>query len=414
MSDNRLSYTGASKPHRKAIFAWTYLEWGGAQIYLLAIMKEAKADWDITVILPRHSHSGMITYLRDLGVECRFIDAHQYPTSNPAQTLWQKAVRQYRRISAEIAMLKALKGFDLKESILHLETAPWQSWLLLTILSLRGANVFVTLHNAPTARTAFRRKIWRVRMRFVSGLRGFHIFASNKDTKERIRDFVLPLFWDQIPITYTCVDPVQIEQVIEHGADKSALREQHGIEKDAFVVLCVGQFIDRKGRWTLIEAAANVPDARVVWLTPNMPPDDDLARIENYGLGDRFGLVLSDTLGAKREDVLAFFRIADVFALPSFVEGLPIALLEAMALGLPSIATDVYAIPEAVKHKETGLLIPAGDAQQLAQAILDLRADKDLRERLATNGQKFVLENFDERIASRTAITAYGECFRNG
>jgi glycosyltransferase involved in cell wall biosynthesis len=316
LSDNRLSQTGASKPRHKAIYAWTYLEWGGAQIYLLAIMKEAKADWDVTVILPRLSHSGMITYLQDLGVKYQFIDAHQYPASNPARSIWQKAIRQYRRISAEIAMLRALKAFNLQESILHLETAPWQSWLLLTVLSLRGANVFVTLHNAPTARTAIRRKIWRMRMRFLSRLRGFHIFASNKDTKERIRDLVVPSFWDHIPITYTCVDPVQIEGVIKNGADKLALRDQHGIEKDAFVVLCVGQFIDRKGRWTFLEAAASVADARFLWLTPNMPDDDDLARIGKYDLGDRFRLVLSDAVGPNRGYTHSF--VSPMFLPPTF------------------------------------------------------------------------------------------------
>jgi glycosyltransferase involved in cell wall biosynthesis len=403
-----------TKAKRRLIFAWPYLEWGGSQIVFLALMKDAKAAWEVTAILPRLSDPVMITYLQDLGVEYRFIDAHLYPASNPARSLWQKAVRQYRRVSAEIAMFRALKDFDLKESVLHLDVPPWQSWQVLTVLSLQGANVFVSIHNAPTASTATRRKIWQMRMRFLSRLRGFHILTSNKDTKERIRDLVVPSFWDHIPIAYTSIDPVEIEGAIKNGASRSALRERHGIEQDAFVGLCVGQFIDRKGRWTLMDAATKLPHAKFVWLTPKAPPDDDLARIESYDLGDRFRLVLSDTVGSKREDILAFFRIADVFVLPSFVEGLPGALLEAMAMGLPSIATRVYAIPEAVKDKETGLLVPAGDSQQLAQAILDLRMDQDLRERLASNGQTFVLENFDQRAASQTALASYEECFKDG
>ena len=105
--------------------------------------------------------------------------------------------------------------------------------------------------------------------------------------------------------------------------------------------------------------------------------------------------------------MLSFFRVADAFALPSYVEGLPIALLEAMALERPSISTNVYAIPEAVKDNETGLLIEAGDAHGLADAILKLKSDPTLRARLGADGRRFVIEHFDERDAAATAIAAY-------
>jgi glycosyltransferase involved in cell wall biosynthesis len=119
--------------------------------------------------------------------------------------------------------------------------------------------------------------------------------------------------------------------------------------------------------------------------------------------------VLSADLGSERLDVLTFFRIADVFTLPSYVEGLPIALLEAMALERPSISTNAYAIPEAVKDNETGLLIEAGDAASLADAILRLKEDQALRRRLSKNGRSFVIANFDERDAAATAIAEYEE-----
>jgi len=110
---------------------------------------------------------------------------------------------------------------------------------------------------------------------------------------------------------------------------------------------------------------------------------------------------------------LRFFRIADAFTLPSFVEGLPIALLEAMAIGIPSISTDMNAIPEAIIDRETGIVIEAGDSDALAKRILDLKNNPSLRQRLSANGRAHVLENFDEREASRIAIDAYRECFAN-
>jgi glycosyltransferase involved in cell wall biosynthesis len=180
-----------------------------------------------------------------------------------------------------------------------------------------------------------------------------------------------------------------------------------------FVVLSVGNFVDRKGRWVFLEAATRVvrsdPNITFVWLTPQLPSAEDEKRIGEYALGDKFRLVQSATLGKERLDVLTFFRIADVFTLPSYVEGLPIALLEAMALERPSISTNVYAIPEAVKDLETGLLIEAGDSAALADAILKLKHDPALRTKLSETGGKFVIATFDERDAAATAIAEYEE-----
>lgn len=395
---------------RKLIFLWTYLEWGGAQVYMMAIMKEALADWDVVVAIPRASSPEVVGYLEQIGVRIDFLDVSL--DHDAAPTVQRKLERQSNRIKTELAVLKYLRKYDLKNSVLHIEISPWQSWQFLAVLARRGANVFVTMHNAISG-SAMRETIWKMRMQLVSRLRGFHIFASNQDTKDKVRPLVSPKFWQDIAVTYTCVDPRQIEAVLTNGHSKEEIRQKHGIAANKFIVLCVGQFIDRKGRWTFLEAAKTLSeDSEIafVWLTPNPPSDEDQKRIEGYGLNN-LEIRISHETGKTREEILEFFRIADVFALPSFVEGLPIALLEAMALGIPSISTNVYAIPEALKDRETGLLIQAGDAEQLARAINELKNDNKLRHHIAANGREFVIENFDERDASRIAIDKYKECF---
>ena len=144
-----------------------------------------------------------------------------------------------------------------------------------------------------------------------------------------------------------------------------------------------------------------------------MPCEADLSKINEYGLNDAFRLILSESVGKDHLDVLKFFRIADVFALPSFVEGLPIALLEAMAMGVPSVSTNVYAIPEAIKNNETGILIEAGDSEALANAILALKSDAKLRQRLVKDGRDHVLKHFDEREVAKIVLAAYEESFRS-
>lgn len=396
---------------RKLIFCWPYVEWGGAQIYFMAIMKVAKPDWDVVAIFPADSPPDVRAFLDEIGVRYETLDFRLRLT--PARGIVEKLRRQANRIGVELALLKYLKRYDLANSILQIETSPWQSWIFLTLLSLRGANVFVTMHNAVTG-SAWRQAIWKLRMRFVTRLRGFNLFVSNQDTKNRIRDWSNESFWQRIPVTYTCVDPKQIMTVLETPLDRAAIRHKYGIQDSETLVLCVGQFIDRKGRWVFVEAAKRIedrnPNIKFIWLTPQMPSDEETVRLEAY-CANNLQLILSSEVGTSREQVLSFFRIADIFALPSFVEGLPIALLEAMSLGIPAISTNVYAIPEAVKQEETGLLIEAGDADALAESIERLASNRTLRDSLARNGSDFVLGHFDERVAAARAIEAYNRCF---
>ncbi|MBX7054873.1 MAG: glycosyltransferase family 4 protein [Pyrinomonadaceae bacterium] len=398
-----------TKPNTKLIFLWNYVEWGGAQIFLLAIMKAAKAEYDILVVLPRNSMPTILHFLDDLGIKYEFLDVALQVSEAPG--VIDKLRRQWRRIYAESVSFRYLLRYDLKNSILHIETAPWQSWILLTALALRRANVFVTMHNFMPRSSKLRERIWRWRLRFVSGLPKFHIIPSNHDTKDKLRGWVRDDFWERMVVAHTAIDPTEIDAALAREFDRRETRSLHGIDPDKFVVLCVGQFIDRKGRWVFLDAAklviAKAPDASFVWLTPKLPDDSETIRINEYGLGNALQIVLSDSVGKAREDVLRFFRVADVFTLPSYVEGLPIALLEAMALNIPSISTRVYAIPEAVKDMETGILIDAGDSHGLAASILRLKQDPALRERLGDEGRKFVLENFDERVVAQKVIDCY-------
>jgi glycosyltransferase involved in cell wall biosynthesis len=400
---------------RRLVFVWNYLSWGGAQVYFLAIMKLARETWEIVVHLPKASPPGIVDYLRDLGVEYKLVDYHL--DHGPAEGLLKKLRRQSNRVAVEYRTFRSLLKYSVRDSVFQIEIAPWQSVTFLTAMSLRGARVFLTLHNFLPEASAWRKLLWKYRLRFVSYLPGLNFFASNVDTKSRLRGLVNENFWDRIKVTFTAVNPPQIDEALAAPFERSLILKTHGISPDDFIVLCVGNFIDRKGRWVFLEAARRVIDSDTtvtfVWLTPQMPSAADSKKISDYSLGEKFRLVDSATLGPERLDVLSFFRIADVFALPSYVEGLPIALLEAMALERPSISTNVYAIPEAVNNLETGLLIEAGNAAALATAILKLKSDPHLRSKLSKNGREFVLANFDERDAAATAISAYEEAFRS-
>ena len=401
-----------NKAERKLIFLWHYLDWGGAQIYFLAIIKEARKDWDVLVLLPRKSNAEIVEFIKAAGVKYEFIDV--WLDNSPAVTVRQKLKRQWRRIHAEIYSYFYLRRFDLKNSIVHAESAPWQSWIFYAALALRG-NVFVTVHNTFGKNFNLRGKIWKFRLTTLSKFRRFHIFAGNQDAKNCLKNFVAADFWNKMPVTYTSVNPPEIEAASNKPCDRSKVFQKLGVPKNGFNVLCVGQFVDRKGRWIFTEAAEKVrridETVSFIWLMPVLPDEAAREKIKTYALGDSFHPILSADVGGSRADILEFIRLADVYALPSLIEGLPISLLEAMALKVPSISTAVNSIPEAVKHLKTGWLIQPNDSDELAEAILTLKNNRELSAKLAQNGCAFVLKNFDERETAQTAIGEYDRCF---
>src|SRR5690242_3719672 len=97
---------------RRLILVWPYVEWGGAQIYFLAIMKLAKKDWDILVLLPRDSRTAMLDHLDSIGVQYELNDTHS--DMGPAPTLGRKIARQRRRVHDLSVIFKRLREFDLR------------------------------------------------------------------------------------------------------------------------------------------------------------------------------------------------------------------------------------------------------------------------------------------------------------
>lgn len=398
---------------RTIYFVWNYLNWGGAQIYFLAIIKAVRRTWDVLVLLPRGSSDELLGFLDELGAQYEFLE---YSLDNsPARSIAEKLSRQLARIKSEREIFRRLSLVDLKNSIVHIEAAPWQSWQLLALFSLKGATVFITLHNFLSGGGSLRRAIWKARTLFVSSLPRVHAFAANKDAKDRFRGWFTRKFHQSIEVVYASVDSVQIAEA--STVDRNSIRVKFGIAPDEFVVLCVGQFIDRKGRWVFLDAAAKLysrsEKITYLWLMPQLPNDSEMGEIEKRSLKESFKPILSSDVGTNRLDILSFFKIADVFVLASYVEGLPIALLEAMALGVPSISTSIFAIPEAVIHEKTGLLIESGDSSALAESILRLKNDPELHASLAKTGSEFVLTNFNERMVAEKAIRSYINCFPN-
>lgn len=165
--------------------------------------------------------------------------------------------------------------------------------------------------------------------------------------------------------------------------EAEAARRELGLSDDTVLITHVGNIRPHKGHSNLINAIAELKRRgngfHVVSIGGEKYPGD-LERIrqeaEAVGVSDVF-----QALG-RREDALAFVGAADVIANPSDHEGLPLAILEAMSLGKPVVATAVGGVPSVIRHGENGLLVPASDPAALADGIAGLVEDQELRSRL--------------------------------
>ena len=394
---------------RRVIYAWDYIEWGGAQIHFLALIREARKTFETVVVLPEGTDEQFLGFLIAEGVRYETFKANI--DAKPRRSITAKLRRHWVRAKSEYAMLRKIEEVGI-DAVVHTDILPGQSLLSLVWLCMR-TNVFITLHNALPPVQKWRWAIWRLKFGVISRFDNFHVYCTNKHAAAYFSRLFSKRVADDIKITYDSINPVEIDTARDAAFDRSKLLERLGISTNKFLILTVGQFIDRKGRWTFLEAAKKVvsqnSEVIFVWVSPFLPTGEDAKRVDSFGLGDSLSLVRSDDVGTTRQDILKFFRVGDIFVLPSYVEGVPIALLEAMAIGVPSISTNVYGIPEAIIHEKTGLLIEAGDSDGLAAAVLTLFSDKELRTSLAKNGREHAIRKFDERVAARTAVEGYSE-----
>jgi glycosyltransferase involved in cell wall biosynthesis len=155
-------------------------------------------------------------------------------------------------------------------------------------------------------------------------------------------------------------------------------------------VIMVARISPEKGHIVLVDAMRLLVDRGVPVVAEIVGDGAFRPEVEAHIAGVGLGSHVTLTGELHSDEVAARLREADLFCLPSFFEGIPISIMEAMATGLPVVATAVGGIPELVIDRRTGFLIPAGRADALADAIAAFVADPALRGRLAQAGRELV------------------------
>lgn len=171
--------------------------------------------------------------------------------------------------------------------------------------------------------------------------------------------------------------PVDVD-LTTRAARRAEARALLGLPASSPLVVAVGNLYAVKGHTRLIDALSCVPEMHVTIAGRGEEETRLRAQAAEAGVAARLHLL------GLRDDVDRVLDAADVFAQPSLSEGLPLAVLEAMAHGLPVVATNVGGMPEAICDGETGVLLPPSDSPALVAALARLLGDASLRERIGT------------------------------
>ncbi|WP_445425011.1 glycosyltransferase family 4 protein [Alishewanella sp. HL-SH06] len=205
-----------------------------------------------------------------------------------------------------------------------------------------------------------------------------------------------------------CVHGIGVDES-KFNMTHTLTRERLGLEKDDFVVLCVGEFIPRKNHSSLIKAIAILKpkDNLKVLLCGRGVLEDSLRKmVKDLELDNVVNFM------GYRDDINQIVALSDVFVFPSYQEGLPVSVMEAMLSGLPVIASDIRGVKDLIDDSKGGFLVRPDDEVLLAAKIYDLISDPLMSERMSLYNQNKV-KNFTSDSVLVEILAVYSDFMSN-
>ncbi len=298
-------------------------------------------------------------------------------------------------IAAARWLLRKRKDIDL----LHLHSVSWLTAVCALMGSILNIPRLLTLHGKfPVSSSAFSNALFSLSQRLVIGGSNL-VTCISEDTKQH----------------YGLNSAV----VIHNGVDTSKFRpDNEGRERkrmelklgNSFVLLFIGRLDVNKGIRELIEVVGSLaPDSPNLRLLLVGTGEDELVRrwISEHKLEEHATMV------GQVENAAPYYRSADLFILFSAFEGVPLTLLEAMASGLPCLATSVGGIPEIVTDGADGYLVQAGDKKGLSAAIVHIMNSEGEASAISAEARKTVENRFDLSSMVEKYLGVYGSLVKS-
>jgi glycosyltransferase involved in cell wall biosynthesis len=284
-----------------------------------------------------------------------------------------------------VAHVRAIRSF--RPDVVHANlSSPWSCQYAIAAAALTGRSA-VAVYQLPVPARSARQRFAK---RLTSGRVDLHVGVGERTSREVESLVGLPA--GSVRTVHNGVPDVAVEPMP---------RPRPGV-----IVGAAGRLEPQKGFDVLLRALRDVEDATLVLIGDGGEYEHLRSLARSLELGDR--IVWQDW----SDDVRSYLPTFDIFVLPSRFEGFPLVVLEALLAETAVVATDVGSVPEAIRHEETGLLVPADDAAALAAAMRRLLADADLRRSLGSRGRRLVLDRYTAQHMARSFRSIYNELVR--
>jgi glycosyltransferase involved in cell wall biosynthesis len=229
---------------------------------------------------------------------------------------------------------------------------------------------------------------------------------SREDLDTAIRLGICPR--ERIQLLGNGIDIQRFDRNRVDPATLAHLRSTLGLPPDVPVIGFVGRLVVEKGILELALAVQQVQSRfgpvtlLIVGGVDREKPDALIPDDIRAACG-----AASCVFAGVRQDMPDMYALMDIFALPSYREGFPRAPMEASAMGVPCVVTNVRGCREAVEHERNGLIVPLRDVDALAEALIRLLRDHDRRRAMGDAGRRMAREQFDERLVFQRVLAAY-------
>ena len=279
------------------------------------------------------------------------------------------------------------------------QTHAVKSHLLARIAGLPGIAPWVAFHHGytwPTVKARAYNQLDRLTLRSAR-----KVLTVSRPFRDELISFGVRS--QRIEVIHNAI-PVGWGIVGRGSTDSAALRASAGIPRDRKVILIVGRLSREKDHLTLLDAAGRLrPDVEphlvIVGEGPERPRIEQ--RIRELGLRGNV------TMTGQQSSAEPWYGVADLAVLSSLSEGSPNALLEAMAAGVPVVATKVGGIPEIVSNGESALLVRPGDVGEMESAMRRMFTESGLAERLARRSTELIAEHHEPGARMRRLVSIY-------
>ncbi len=290
-------------------------------------------------------------------------------------------------------MIRLLR--ELKPSILHINLpGPFDSQysLVAPIARLAGVKHLVSTEHLPMVPSFPKGKMfksfgtcWIDRVITVSEDNRTHLMQEHGIPQRKIK-----VIYNGLP------DPAQVEPV-------DIRRELH-LQDDTFLLVVVGALEDRKGHRMSFRVMNELPDQTHLLVIGVGEMEEEYRRfVSELNMDDRVHFL------GYRHDVMGILKRVDLLVLTSRLDATPYAILEAMAVGLPVVASNIYGIPELVVNGRTGCLVEEDDIDGVAHAVITMLRNRDLRVSMGTEARKCYEARFRIETCVSNTVDVYRE-----